>query len=126
MITELNKRSRKRIFKYIFHVDTLPIFGLVVVLIGFLIIEGSFRPINPWPLNTPKQYFRAGCVLPSFNVCAIYVTKDEGVYFDINYNNKKAELLTYVGGFYNVSFTQRELKTFSEGNFFGDNIYSFN
>ena len=99
-----------------------PMVDLFALLLTFFMLTTSFRPSEATVIDTPSSVSEK--VTPDKDVIIILVGKDNKVF--LNFDNGKdtavlirKEVLKKIGEQYNVTFTEKELKTFSTWASFG-------
>jgi biopolymer transport protein ExbD len=104
------------------HIDMTPMVDLFSLLLTFFMLTTSFRPQEAAVIDTPNSISEK--VAPEKNVITILVGKDNKVYmnFDNGTDTSKLirlEVLKKVAEQYQLTFTDKELKTFSTWSSFG-------
>jgi biopolymer transport protein ExbD len=104
------------------HIDMTPMVDLFSLLLTFFMLTSSFRPQEAAVIDTPSSVSEK--TSPEKNIITILVDKDDKVY--LNFDNGqdtsvsvRKEVLKKVGEQNNLTFTDKELKAFSQRASFG-------
>ncbi len=104
------------------HIDMTPMVDLFALLLTFFMLTTSFRPQEAAIIDTPSSISEK--ISPDKNVITILVDKADKIY--LNFDNGldtsvsvRADVLKKMAEQYNLTFTDKELKTFSTWASFG-------
>ena len=98
-------------------VDMTAMCDVASLLLTFFILTSNFTQKEPVIVSTPPSISQIK--IPEVNVMQVLVGKDGRVFFGIDGNEKRIELLKKVADVYKQSFTKEEEKRFSVINTFG-------
>ena len=87
------------------------------LLLTFFILTSNFTQKEPVTISTPSSISQIK--IPEINVLQVLVSKDGKVFFGIDGNEKRIELLKKVGEHYKQTFTKEQEKRFSVLTSFG-------
>lgn len=101
-------------------VDMTAMCDVASLLLTFFILTSNFTQKEPVIVSTPSSISQIK--IPEVNVMQILVGKDGRVFFGIDGNEKRIELLKKIGEHFNIPFTRDEEKRFSVINSFGCDV----
>ncbi|MDR3705599.1 MAG: biopolymer transporter ExbD [Paludibacteraceae bacterium] len=97
--------------------DMAPMCDMAFLLLTFFILTSNFIQKQVVQVSTPSSI--SEIKIPETNVILILVDKKGKVYFGLDGQEKRKELLSKMGETYKINFTPTELKEFSNINNFG-------
>jgi biopolymer transport protein ExbD len=98
-------------------VDMTAMCDVAFLLLTFFMLTSNFIQKEPVAVNTPASI--SEIKIPDRNIISILVDAKGKVFFGIDGQENRVQLLTKMGAAYNVTFTPAELKEFSLVNKFG-------
>jgi len=98
-------------------VDMTAMCDVASLLLTFFILTSNFTQKEPVVVATPPSISQIK--IPETNIMQVLVGKDGKVFFGIDGNDKRIELLKKMAEAYHVNFTKEEEKRFSVINSFG-------
>jgi biopolymer transport protein ExbD len=98
-------------------IDMTAMCDVAFLLLTFFMLTSNFTQKEPVIVNTPASI--SEIKIPERNIMSILVDKTGKVFFGIDGQEKRIELLKKMGDAYSIQFTDRELKEFSVINGFG-------
>lgn len=99
------------------HVDMTAMCDMAFLLLNFFILTSNFVQKSPVQVSTPSSISQIK--IPETNIMTILVDKTGRIFFGIDNQEKRIELLQEVGKIYNIQFDKKELKSFSVIGSFG-------
>lgn len=100
--------------------DMTPMVDLAFLLVTFFMLTAAFRPPEPVSVDTPKS--ASEIPLPERDRIIITVANDGRVFFDMDNQFNRKELLKEMGNKYGVGFTEEQLNRFALMSGFGVSI----
>lgn len=98
-------------------IDMTAMCDVAFLLLTFFMLTSNFTQKEPVAVNTPSSI--SEIKIPDRNIIAILVDANGKVFFGIDGQENRKELLTKMGAVYNITFSVAELKEFSLVNKFG-------
>jgi biopolymer transport protein ExbD len=98
-------------------VDMTAMCDVAFLLLTFFMLTSNFIQKEPVAVNTPSSI--SEIKIPDRNIISILVDAKGKVFFGIDGQENRVQLLTKMGAAYNITFTPAELKEFSLVNKFG-------
>jgi biopolymer transport protein ExbD len=92
-------------------IDMTPMVDLAFLLVTFFMLTAAFRPPEPVAVDTPKS--ESEIPLPERDRMIITVAKDGKVFFDMDSQHGRREMLKNMGEKYGVSFTNDQINNFA-------------
>ena len=91
--------------------DMTPMVDLAFLLVTFFMLTTKFAADEPVPVDTPSSI--STIKIPDTNVLTIMVSKDGLVYFNMDGQYNRADLLQKMGAKYGVEFDKTEQHSFA-------------
>jgi len=88
-----------------------PMVDLAFLLVTFFMLTAAFRPPEPVAVDTPKS--ESEIPLPESNRMIITIAKDGRVFFDMDNQGGRKQMLENMGEKYGVSFTDEQKSNFA-------------
>jgi biopolymer transport protein ExbD len=101
-------------------VDMTAMTDVAFLLLTFFMLATKFKPDEPVTVTTPSSI--SEIKLPETDILLLTIDKDSKVYFAMDGDQNKIELLTKMGTKYNLTFTEAQKKSFSLLSSFGISI----
>ena len=98
-------------------IDMTAMCDVAFLLLTFFMLTSNFTQKEPVQVNTPSSI--SEIKIPERNIMTVLVDNTGKVFFGIDGQEKRIELLKKMGEAYSIEFTDQELKEFSLINRFG-------
>ncbi len=98
-------------------IDMTAMCDVAFLLLTFFMLTSNFTQKEPVIVSTPSSI--SEIKIPERNIMTVLVDKTGKVFFGIDGQEKRIELLKKMGDAYSIQFTDKELKEFSVINGFG-------
>jgi biopolymer transport protein ExbD len=105
-------------------IDMTAMCDVAFLLLTFFMLTSNFTQKEPVLVSTPSSI--SEIKIPERNIMTIIIDKSGKLFFGIDGQEKRVELLKRMGEAYTYSFTDKELKEFSVLNAFGVPIEQMN
>lgn len=102
------------------HIDMTAMTDVAFLLLTFFMLTTKFKPEEPFKVEIPSSI--SDVKIPESNLIQISIEKNGHVFFGIDGQNTRLEMLTEMGSKYGITFTPDELKRFSLISSFGVDI----
>lgn len=101
-------------------VDMTAMTDVAFLLLTFFMLATKFKPDEPVTVTTPSSI--SEIKLPETDILLLTIDKDSRVYFAMDGDQNKVELLSKMATKYNLTFTENQKKQFSLLSSFGVSI----
>ncbi len=101
-------------------VDMTAMTDVAFLLLTFFMLATKFKPDEPVVVDTPSSVSQI--LLPESDVILLTVDKDGRVFFGVDGQQTKEQLIQRMGERYNIKFTPNQIKEFSLLSTFGQPI----
>jgi biopolymer transport protein ExbD len=98
-------------------IDMTAMTDVAFLLLTFFILTSNFIAKEPVTVNTPSSI--SEIKIPEINVMQVLIAPDGRIFFGVDGQQNRLELLNKVAEMYKIDFTEKEKKTFSVINSFG-------
>ena len=98
-------------------IDMAPMCDVAFLLLSFFMLTTKFRPDEPVVVDTPASISQIK--LPEKDILQITIDKDNRVFFGIDGQESRKDMLAKMGEKYKVQFTAKQAQTFSLVSTFG-------
>lgn len=105
-------------------VDMTAMCDVAFLLLTFFMLTSNFTKKEPVLVATPPSI--SEIKIPETNVMTMLIDKDGKIYFGIDGQEKRKQLLQMLGESYKVSFTPEQIRTYSLLDLVGNPIESMN
>jgi biopolymer transport protein ExbD len=92
-------------------IDMTAMTDVAFLLLTFFMLTTKFKPDEPVSINTPSSISQI--ILPEKDVIQILISADDKVYFEIDGQYTRIELLERIGEKNNIQFTEQEKNAFA-------------
>lgn len=103
-------------------VDMTPMCDVAFLLLTFFMLTTKFKPQDPVEVVTPSAISTK--LLPEASVAMITVAKDGRVFFGLDQENKRVDLIKAINQQYQLGLTPAEMKNYSLASSVGVPIHS--
>jgi len=97
-------------------IDMTAMSDVTVLLLTFFMLTANFIPMEPVQVYTPGS--ASETKVPDYDVLTVLIDPVGKVYVNIDRQDTKRQLLEKMGGYYNISFTEKEKNVFAENSTF--------
>jgi len=92
-------------------IDMTAMCDVAFLLLNFFMLTSNFTQKEPVAVSTPSSI--SEIKIPETNIMTILIDRDGKVFFGMDGQENRVEILKKVGEAYNVTFNEKELKTYS-------------
>jgi biopolymer transport protein ExbD len=92
-------------------IDMTAMCDVAFLLLTFFMLTSKFQEKEPVVVSTPSSV--SEIKIPEINIMTVLIDKDGKVFFGMDGQEKRIEVLEQVGALYNINFSDKEKKTFS-------------
>ena len=93
-------------------IDMTAMSDVTVLLLTFFMLTANFIPIEPVQVYTPGS--ASETKVPEYDVLTVIVDPVGKIYLNMDRADNKKQILEKMGGYYNVSFDNKDLNVFAE------------
>jgi biopolymer transport protein ExbD len=92
-------------------IDMTAMCDVAFLLLTFFMLTSNFTQKEPIVVSTPSSV--SEIKIPEINIMTVLIDKDGKVFFGIDGQDTRTEVLRTMGEAYKINFNEKELKTFS-------------